>query len=158
MKTSLESIFIAVAVLGLSAPSTALSQQSTAVVTETRAALDQMSDQDALTIARGMSEEQVIGIVGKPWKVKKMKTVQGSAERWIYRRVLDETVVQDGASTQEVPAVVSFGDQGAIMGTRTKIVYHMKRVTTYQITELLMFEGQLVMAKQRQEVEERFSS
>lgn len=108
-------------------------------------------------LTRGMTEEEVVNLVGRPTRVRAIETVSGRGERWTYRRVVERRSTDQAASTVDVPAVVGFSDRGAIMGTRPKLVYQTKLITTYQITELLMFEGQLVMGNQRVETEEAFT-
>jgi hypothetical protein len=100
----------------------------------------------------GMTPEQILAAIGKPQEVKPMPTAEGKAEVWTYRRVLHREVVQVAASTRDVP--VYLGVYSSELGTAKEFIYNQVRRTKYQVTALLVFEGQLTSAKQWVEVKD----
>jgi hypothetical protein len=100
----------------------------------------------------GMTPEQIMAAIGKPQEVKPMPTAEGKAEVWTYRRVLHREVVQVAASTRDVP--VYLGVYSSELGTAKEFIYNQVRRTKYQVTALLVFEGQLASAKQWVEVKD----
>jgi hypothetical protein len=100
----------------------------------------------------GMTPEQILAAIGKPQEVKPMPTAEGKAEVWTYRRVLHREVVQVAASTRDVP--VYLGVYSSELGTAKEFIYNQVRRTKYQVTALLVFEGQLASAKQWVEVKD----
>jgi hypothetical protein len=100
----------------------------------------------------GMTPEQIMAAIGKPQEVKPMSTAEGKAEVWTYRRVLHREVVQVAASTRDVP--VYLGVYSSELGTAKEFNYNQVRRTKYQVTALLVFEGQLTSAKQWVEVKD----
>jgi hypothetical protein len=110
----------------------------------------------------GMTPEQIMAAIGKPQEVKPMPSAEGKAEVWTYRRVLHREVVQVAASTRDVPVYLGafssqlqergIGDAGP--GTAKEFIYNQVRRTKYQVTALLVFEGQLTSAKQWVEVKD----
>jgi hypothetical protein len=101
------------------------------------------------SLQKGMDAATVIRLVGRPVQIKSIKSPDGNAETWIYRRLLSRTVTQEPTRTRDVPAFD--GTYNDKMGTRSEIVYSNVAVETYQVTHLLMFNDQLVMAKQWRE-------
>jgi len=102
-----------------------------------------------------MDAAAVIQLVGKPQQIKSMNSAEGKAETWIYRRLLSRTVTQEATGTRDVAAFD--GSVGAQMGSRPEIVYSTVIIETYQVTHLLMFNDQLVVAKQWREQSRSFS-
>lgn len=107
------------------------------------------------SLQKGMSAAAVIQLIGKPEQIKSMNAPEGKAETWIYRRLLSRIVTQEATGSRDIPAFD--GSVGAQMGTRPEIVYSNVTVETYQVTHLLMFNDQLVVAKQWREQERAFS-
>ena len=108
-------------------------------------------------LTKGMSAEEVRGIVGQPTEVEAIKTDEGKAEKWTYRREVDHTVIQTANTERTIPAFTGHNADGPVIGTAIVPDYRLKHVYTYQVTSLLMFEGRLVVAKQWLEREESFA-
>lgn len=94
---------------------------------------------------KGMTADAVIQAVGRPQEVKPMKAPDGQAEVWTYRRVFRRDTYQVATGVEEVPAFVWINGP---LGTAKEVTYSIRNATTYQVTSLLMFNGQLVHAKQ----------
>lgn len=107
------------------------------------------------SLQKGMDAAAVIQLIGKPQQIKSMNSAEGKAETWIYRRLLSRTITQQATGTRDIPAFD--GSMGAQMGSRPEIVYSNVTIETYQVTHLLMFNDQLVVAKQWREQERSFS-
>lgn len=107
------------------------------------------------SLQKGMDAASVIRLIGKPEQIRSMNSPEGKAETWIYRRLLSRTMTQQATGTRDVPAFD--GSVGAQMGTRPEIVYSNVTVETYQVTHLLMFNDQLLVAKQWREQSRSFS-
>ena len=99
-----------------------------------------------------MSAETILSIIGKPAEVKPMPSPDGKAEMWIYRQQAGQKSVQVVVGEREVPAFTGVGQPGNdSVGTRKELIYGQKLVTVYRVTSLLMFNGQLALARQTQE-------
>jgi hypothetical protein len=109
-------------------------------------------------LTKGMTAETVIGLIGRPLQIKPMDAPEGKAEVWTYRRVAKKWTTQTAATTEEVPAFIGIGmgAAGDGMGSVTTPIYRLEHITVYQVTRLLMFEDQLVNAKQWLEQERSF--
>jgi hypothetical protein len=106
----------------------------------------------------GSTTDEIIAQVGKPLEVAPMKTASGTAESWIYRRVLDQQTKQvaeasrGAAVVEPAHGIVSAGVE------MPETEYHTEYVTTYQITELLIFNGKLAASKQHVETRESINN
>lgn len=109
-------------------------------------------------LAKGMTTEAIVALIGRPVEITPMKTDTGKAETWIYRRVIDTKTTQVASSTQSVPAFLGINKNGADIGTTTIPQFHFKKIITFQVTTLLIFEGKLVVAKQSIEQSESFAN
>lgn len=99
-----------------------------------------------------MSASEVKAIIGQPLEVRPMNAPNGNAEVWTYRRALENHVWQTATQIEFVPAFSGIGGTGqSMIRLRPQEVYNLERIVTYQVTELLMFEGQLIKAKQWKE-------
>ncbi|ACB77370.1 hypothetical protein Oter_4096 [Opitutus terrae PB90-1] len=110
------------------------------------------SDKPAL--AKGMTAEQVLKIAGKPDEIRPIKNPNAKAEAWIYRRVLARTSRETATHVVERPAFQGPGPSGE--GVAIDPVTRQERITTYQVTWVLMIEGRMQVAKQTREVERSF--
>jgi hypothetical protein len=103
-------------------------------------------------LEQGMSASEVKAIIGQPLEVRPMNAPNGNAEVWTYRRALENHVWQTATQIEFVPAFSGIGGTGqSMIRLRPQEVYNLERIVTYQVTELLMFEGQLIKAKQWKE-------
>lgn len=76
-------------------------------------------------------------------------TTAVNAEKWIYRRKFRSDTTQEPVSSATQPAFIGMGMGDANgLGTIEVPVYRLKHTTLYQITALLMVDGQLVTARQ----------
>lgn len=120
------------------------------------------SARSKLVLAKGLDAEVILKGYGKPYKIKPMEAPEKDimVECWIYRRKASESTTQTpvGYTTVVPPMAVSpTSGSAAIYIPVTQIpIYKLKRMTTYQVTELLMVDNKLVLAKQRMEREEAF--
>ncbi len=99
-------------------------------------------------LEKGMTAETVRKLIGEPKEIKKLDSPEGKAESWIYRREIGARFMDVAAGTREVPAFVGIGQGMDGMGKRTEMIITKRRVIIYRVTSLLMFNGQLVLAKQ----------
>jgi hypothetical protein len=97
-------------------------------------------------LAKGMTAEEVMQIVGKPAEVKAVESPEGNGEMWLYRRVAKRDTTQVATSVIDVPVFSPMSPN--LEGTMKEVVYSTQNVTYYQVTALLMVEGKLVYAKQ----------
>lgn len=105
-------------------------------------------------LAKGMTAEQVLKIAGKPDEIRPIKNAEAKAEAWIYRRVLERTSRETATHVMERPAFLGPGPSGE--GVAIDPVTRQERLTTYQVTWVLMIEGRMELAKQTREVERSF--
>lgn len=96
-------------------------------------------------IKQGMTSEVVLATVGKPAEVRPMQSPEGQAEVWTYRRVFRRDTSQIATGVEEIPAFV--GTNGP-PGWTKQVTHSIRTVTIYQVTSLLMFNGQVLTAKQ----------
>jgi hypothetical protein len=106
-------------------------------------------------LEKGMSTDDVLAIVGKPADVIPMGT-DGKAERWVYRREIGTQIVQTANTYTTEPRYIGSNMDGPMVADVKIPDYRLKRVTVYQVTALLMFEGKLVIARQWRENDERY--
>lgn len=106
-------------------------------------------------LAKGMTAEAVIQVVGKPFEVKPMASAAGRAEIWIYRRVARKWTQQTAAGMDSVPMFTGLGQTNDGMHAVSVPSQKLEQVTIYQVTSLLMFDGRLVEATQRLEKEQK---
>lgn len=105
------------------------------------------------TLKKGMSADEVTRLIGKPESVKPLKTNEGAAEVWTYRREISRWTDERPMVQGEQEAFITPGAGG--MGTIYVPEYRMEHITDTQVSSLLMFEGQLVTATQKVERERR---
>lgn len=100
---------------------------------------------------KGMTAEQVRQAIGAPLAIKPMEAPAGSkAEMWIYRRVAGETTRPAAVTMKSQPTFVGNEYENPVMD-RPVMDYQLERVTTYQVTALLMVDGKLELARQWKE-------
>lgn len=139
---------MAVAALLFTAP-TSSAAETAAPVSETPSLSTDAAKPAKPSLQKGMDAATIIRIIGKPEQIKPMNSPEGKAETWIYRRLLSRTVTQQATGTREMPSFD--GSIGNQLGSRSEVVYTNVMVETYQVTHLLMFNDQLVVAKQWRE-------
>ena len=127
-----------------------------AAQTDSKVPAEAASKKPAKTpLEKGMTAETVRKLIGEPNEIKKLKSPEGKAETWVYRREIGVRFIDVAAGTRQVPAYVGVGGTDG-MGTRTEIIYRKKRVIIYRVTSLLMFNDRLVLAKQVDEQSEHY--
>lgn len=114
-----------------------------------------------LVLDKGLDGDAILKSYGKPYEIKPMEVPDKDlkVERWIYRRKINESTTQTpvGYTTITPPNATINGTPNNSFTTTTQIpIYKLKRTTIYQVTELLMVENKLELAKQRTEREEAF--
>jgi hypothetical protein len=102
-------------------------------------------------LEKGMPGETIIQLIGRPVEIAPLVHDEVIAEKWTYRRLVDERTVQEAATDYTIPAFIGFTASGPEIGTATQLGFHLKHVKTYQVTSLLMVDGKLVVAKQWRE-------
>lgn len=107
-----------------------------------------------LVLAKGVPAEAIIEAYGQPVKILPVETPDPTikAERWLYRRKTGEHVSQEIMSERtEVYNLTRTGASGADAADIIKVstpIMGNKRITTYQITSLLIVNGRLELATQ----------
>ncbi len=115
-----------------------------------------------LVLEKGTAANDILKAYGTPSKIVPIESPDKAikAEHWIYRRKAKETVTQEHlADNVEVYTFTTNVTNGVGSAQPVKIstpVLKSKRVTTYQVTSLLIVEGQLELAKVHQEQEESY--
>jgi len=102
-------------------------------------------------IEPGMNGDEIARLFGRPVEIKPMKTddAAAKAEQWIYRRKLKETTSSSAAAPNAMPTVsLSDANNAAYQIHVPTAQYRIQRITTYQVTALLMVNGRLEAAKQ----------
>lgn len=129
---------------------------------ETAPAAPAKSAATKLVLEKGTAADDILKAYGTPYKVVPLETADKTlkAETWIYRRKASETVTQEHLSDNvEVYTFTTNVTNGNGSAQPVKIstpVLKSKRVTTYQVTSLLIIGGQLEVARVRQEQEESY--
>lgn len=102
-------------------------------------------------IEQGMDGEEITALFGRPLEIKPMKTeaAGAKAEQWIYRRKLKETTSSSAAAPNSMPTLSMSDANNAAYQMHVPVAqYRIQRITTYQVTALLMVNGRLEAAKQ----------
>ena len=108
-------------------------------------------------LEKGMTADAVVKMIGQPKEVKELPSKDGKAETWIYRKQVGIRNIDIPNGQREVPVFMGMLSSGAdSMKMTTEILYIKRRIAVYQVTSLLMFNGQLVLAKQTLEESENF--
>lgn len=115
-----------------------------------------------LVLEKGTAADDIRKAYGTPSKILPLETTEPDmkAETWIYRRKSGETVTQehlsDNVETYTFTTNVTNGNGSAQPVKISTPVLKTKRVTTYQVTSLLIVNGRLEIARLRQETEESY--
>ncbi len=108
---------------------------------------------------KGMTAETILRLVGKPDEIVPVAVSDGKAEKWIYRRFMGTEHLLDATTEETIPVFLRANlAEGNVMGTATRPIFNLKHVTKFQMTALLMYEGELVVAKQWQEVSQSYDN
>jgi hypothetical protein len=110
-------------------------------------------------LEKGMAGDLILKNFGQPYEIKPMETPdkETKAERWIYRRKVKETSVQTASGQSTIPAYAGAGPGGTQSFTEVVVPeFRPKLVIIYQVTELLMINGKLELAKQWMGQEEKY--
>ena len=109
-------------------------------------------------LEKGMDAAAVVRVIGKPDSVAPMASPEGKAETWTYRRLLNKTTKQTIASVQAVPSFNGSAGTGTDYSQmRPEFKYGFEHISTFQVTQILMFNGSLVTAKQWTQREKTFN-
>ncbi len=108
-------------------------------------------------LEKGMEGAAIKKIAGQPAEIQEMKADGVKAEKWIYRRILNEGTIQTANTQAYVPAMVGFDSGGMKTGKTLVPEYRLKYVKVYQVTALLMVDGKLERGRQWTEREESFA-
>jgi len=108
-------------------------------------------------LEKDMTGETIRSIIGTPDEITPMKSKEGRAETWIYRRKIGTKAVQVAIGEREVPAFSGLGGTGNDMNqSRKELIYGLKHVAIYRVTSILMFNDHLVTARQTDELSEKY--
>ncbi len=116
-----------------------------------------------LVLEKGTAADDILKAYGQPDKIQPLETAapEIKAETWIYRRKSGETVTQehlaDTVETYTFTTNVTNGNGSAQPVKISTPVLKTKRVTSYQVTSLLIVNGRLEVARLRQEKEESYN-
>ena len=91
-------------------------------------------------IAKGMSADEVIRRIGKPEEVEPVKSSNGHAEVWIYRRDAGTKTIQSATSTRQIPVPVMSGGTQMV----DEPVYSVEQIAMEEETSFLMYDAKLV--------------
>jgi hypothetical protein len=109
-------------------------------------------------LEKGMTAEAILQLAGKPAEVVALKTADGKAEKWIYRRKVGQTVKQSADNQAFETRMIGFGGTGGVqIGPVAVPDYRIKYVVGYQVTALLMVDGKLQLGRQWYEREEKYA-
>lgn len=109
-------------------------------------------------LEKGMAGSTIVQLVGRPDEVQPLKAPEGKAEKWIYRRKVNQTIIQSANMQAFEPAFVGNDGTGRpMLGTVVVPDYRIKYVALYQVTALLMVDGKLQLGRQWKEQEEKFT-
>jgi hypothetical protein len=108
-------------------------------------------------LEKGMSADAILKIYGKPDDVTPLKSTDVKAEKWTYRRILKESVIQTADTQRTVNTFGGFGEGGTKMVDAIEPDYRLKYVKIYQVTSLLMVDGKLTLGKQWVERNEAYA-
>lgn len=114
-------------------------------------------------LEKGVDGDNILKYYGRPTEINPLENPDKDikAERWIYRRKVNETTTQVPVGyTTITPPNVTMDNNGttnnAYIPTTTIPIYKLRRTMTYQVTALLMVNNKLVLAKQWAAKEEAF--
>lgn len=110
-------------------------------------------------LEKGMDGDTILKNFGQPYEIKPMEAPDKDTkvERWIYRRKVKETTIQTASGQTMVPTYSGFGGSGAPTIAEVAVPeFRPKLVIIYQVTELLMINGKLEIAKQWMGQEEKY--
>ncbi len=108
-------------------------------------------------LEKGMPAAMIIQLVGKPDEISPLKSSEGQAETWIYRRKIGQTVHQTANTQKTIPAMTGFTASGPTIGQAIVPDYRLKYVRAYQVTALLMLDGRLQLGRQWVSRDEQFA-
>ena len=112
-----------------------------------------------LVLEKGMDGEIILKHFGQPYEIKPMEAPDKDTkvERWIYRRKVKETTIQTASGQTTIPAYAGAGPGGTQSFTEVVVPeFRPKLVVIYQVTELLMINGKLELAKQWMGQDEKY--
>lgn len=109
-------------------------------------------------LKKGATAEEVLKLVGKPDQIRPMDTKEGKAEVWVYRRLARHVERQSAVTTQNVTMFTGSGTGNDAYAATAVPVFRTEHINVYQVSSLLMFEGQLVTATQKVETERKFDN
>ena len=109
-------------------------------------------------LEKGMDGPTIIQCYGKPNEIQPIKNSDTSAEKWIYRRKVAQTVLQTANTQTSIPAFVGFNASGPVIDQIAVPDYRLKYIEAYQVTALLMIDGKLHVGRQWVEQEEKFAN
>jgi hypothetical protein len=108
-------------------------------------------------LEKGMSADAILKIYGKPDDITPLKSSDLKAEKWTYRRILKQGVIQTADTQRTVTTFGGFGSGGTQMADAVEPDYRLKYVKIYQVTSLLMVDGKLTLGKQWVERSEAYA-
>jgi len=109
-------------------------------------------------LEKGMEAAAIVRIAGQPDEVHPMKAEGVKAEKWIYRRKVDQTVFQTSNTQAFIPALVGFDGDGMVVGKAVVPEYRLKYAELHQVTALLIVDGKLHLGRQWFEQSEQFAN
>jgi hypothetical protein len=92
-------------------------------------------------LQKGMTAEQVRGILGEPAEIKPLKSGEIGAYHWIYRHSFDGGVQPVVTGMQDVPYIDRMTGESR---TIQEPLHGQEMTVIHETIELLVFDGQLV--------------
>ncbi|MDI1251023.1 MAG: hypothetical protein PSV13_19330 [Lacunisphaera sp.] len=108
-------------------------------------------------LGKGMAAAEIVRLIGRPDEIKPMKAEGVTAEQWIYRCKVDQTVYQTANTQSTIPALTGIDGGGVVIGTAIVPSYRLKYAEQFQVTALLLIDGKLHLGRQWFEQTESFA-
>ncbi len=108
-------------------------------------------------LEKGMDGSAIQQLVGQPAEIQPIGGSDVKAEKWIYRRKVNEGTYQTANTQAYIPALVGVQASGDVIGKALVPEYRLKYVKVYQVTALLIIDGKLERGRQWTEREESFA-
>ncbi len=124
---------------------------------ETKTKLDSATPSTQPVLEKGMNADAIRKIFGKPDDITPLKATDLKAEKWTYRRILKQSIIQTADTQKMVNTFGGFGEGGTKMVDAIEPDYRLKYVKIYQVTSLLMVDGKLTLGKQWVERNEAYA-
>ena len=108
-------------------------------------------------LEKNMAAAEIVRLIGQPDEIQPMKAEGVKAEKWTYRRRVNQTVFQTANTQTTIPAMVGVDGGGMVIGQAVVPDYRLKYAEIHQVTVLLLIDGRLHLGRQWFERTESFA-